>query len=106
MVLSYDISLFSEEYPTDVVFVSDPQLRRPDVQEIAEKVLEHGYAIMTGTVEAGTMSEMLLKEGKMSMQRFPVHLNYPQFKKVAMENSFGQIIIYHSKEFDCEKEIV
>lgn len=105
VVLSEEISLFSEENPTDVVFVSDPQLRRQEAQKIAEKVLTRGHAIMTGTVEKGTMSARLLAEGKMSMFRFPVHLNYPQFKKVAMENSFGQIIIYHSPEFDCEKEI-
>lgn len=106
VVLSGDISLFSEEHPTDVVFASDPQLRKAEAQEIAEKVLEHGYAIMTGTVESGTMSARLLEEGKMSMLRFPVHLNYPQFRNVAMNNSFKQIIIYHSPEFDCEKEII
>ena len=101
-----DISFYTEGQHTDVVFVSDPQLRSPEARIIAEQVLERGHAIMTGTVEEGTMSEKLLAEGKMTMLRFPVHLNYPQFKKVAMENSFKQIIIYHSKEFDCEKEII
>lgn len=104
--LTGDVFLYSEDQHTDVVFVSDPQLRSADARTIAEQVLENGHAIMTGTVEAGTMSEKLLKEGKMTMLRFPVHLNYPQFRKVAMENSFKQIIIYHSKEFDCEKEFV
>ena len=102
-----EIFLYSEEHQTDVVFVSNPQLRGTQAQEIANAVIENdGYAIMTGTTEPGTMSEQLLQEGKMSMCRFPVHLNYPQFCKVAMENSFGQIIIYHSPEFDCGKEII
>lgn len=101
-----DVSFYEEGQWTDVVFVSDPQLRSQEAGKIAAQVLEHGHAVMTGTIEEGTMSSKLLAEGKMEMMRFPVHLNYPQFKKVAMENAFQQIILYHSKEFDCEKEII
>lgn len=104
--LEGDVSLYSEEHRTDIVFVSDPQLKSKDAQLIASQVLKHGYGIMTGTVEAGTFSEALIDKGKMKMFRFPVHLNYSQFKKVASENSFKEIIMYHSKEIDCNKEFL
>ena len=73
---------------------------------IAEQVLKHGHGIMTGTVETGSMSEHLLKKGKMTMLRFPVHLNYSQFKNVAKNNMFHELIMYHSNEIDCNKEFI
>lgn len=103
---SGDIFLYEDGIPADVVFVSDPQLRSAEARMIAEQVLNHGHGIMTGTVETGSMSEYLLKKGKMTMLRFPVHLNYSQFKNVAMNNMFHELIMYHSNEIDCNKEFI
>lgn len=103
--LSKDIMLYDPEVDADVVFVSDPQLRSSEAKEIAVQVLEKGHGIMTGTVEKGTLSAMLIKEKKMTMIRFPVHLNYAQFRKVVSYNSFGCIIAYHTPMYDCVKEI-
>lgn len=82
-----------------VVFVSDPQLRSLGAQKIAKKVLsEGGYALMTGTVEKETYSEYLMRENKMAICRYPVHLNYSQYNKILSLNSFKRAIPYHSKE--------
>ena len=82
-----------------VVFVSDPQLRSLGAQKIAKKVLsEGGYALMTGTVEKETYSEYLIRENKMAIYRYPVHLNYSQYNKILSLNSFKRAIPYHSKE--------
>lgn len=81
-----------------VVFVSDPQLRSLGAQKIAKKVLsEGGYALMTGTVEKETYSEYLIRENKMAICRYPVHLNYSQYNKILSLNSFKRAIPYHSK---------
>lgn len=101
-----DIFLFEEGIHTDVVFVSDPQLGSADARIIAREVLKSGHGIMTGTVDEGTVSEMLIREGKMTMLRFPVHLNYLQFRKLAAQNTFKELIMYHSKEIDCNKEFL
>ena len=103
--LPEEIAVYDENSQADIVFVSDPQLRSENARRIAEQVLQDGHAIMTGTVEKGTLSESLLKEEKMTMLRFPVHLNYAQFKKVALHNSFKRIIAYHTPEYNCTKEI-
>ena len=103
--LSKNIMLYDTQLDADVVFVSDPQLRSSEAKEIAAQVLEKGHGIMTGTVEKGTLSERLIQEKKMTMIRFPVHLNYAQFRKVASYNSFGRIIAYHTPMYECVKEI-
>lgn len=82
-----------------VVFVSDPQLRSLGAQKIAKKVLsEGGYALMTGTVEKETYSKYLIRENKMTICRYPSHLNYSQYNKILSLNSFKRAIPYHSKE--------
>ena len=103
VILQGDVSLYMEGEKPDVVFVSDPQLKSPEARMIAEQVLEFGHGIMTGTTEKGTMSAKLIEAEKMTMLRFPVHLNYSQFCRVAANNTFKNVVIYHSKEFDCEK---
>lgn len=56
------LEVFGEDTKADIVFVSDPQLRKLPVQQTANQVLKQGYAVMTGTVEAGTMSDQLIRE--------------------------------------------
>ena len=93
--------------PLGIVFVSDPQLRSGSAQKIAEQVLAlGGMAVMTGTLEKGSYSENLFRQGKMVLLRYPVHLNYVQFEWLKEQNSFQQTIPYHSKEFSAKREIL
>ena len=93
--------------PQGIVFVSDPQLRSCAAQKIAEQVLSlGGMAVMTGTLEKGSYSEGLFRQGKMAMLRYPVHLNHAQFVQLKGKNDFQQAIPYHSKEFSAKREIL
>ena len=52
--------------PFGICFLSDPQLRAPEAQTLAEEFLAAGGRItMTGTPEHGSYSEALLQAGKM-----------------------------------------
>lgn len=89
-----------------IVFVSDPQLRSSAAQVIAEQVLSlGGRAVMTGTLEKGSFSEMLFSQGKADMLRYPVHLGYAQFRRLNEQNEFGRTVPYHSKDFTSERTI-
>ena len=98
-------------YPYDgqtqgIVFVSDPQLRSGVAQKVAEQVLTlGGAAVMTGTLEKGAYSESLFLQKKMTLLRYPVHLNHEQFERLKEQNDFRQTIPYHSKEFSAKQEI-
>lgn len=90
-----------------IVFVSDPQLRSSAAQSTAEKVLSlGGIAIMTGTVEKDSYSENLLRQGKMELLRYPVHLNHVQYEQLKEKNDFMQTIPYHSEGFSAKQEII
>lgn len=65
-----------------------------------------GMAVMTGTLEKGSYSESLFRQGKMELLRYPVHLNHVQFEQLKEKNSFTQTIPYHSKEFSARREIL
>lgn len=90
-----------------IVFVSDPQLRSEAARNTADQVLSlGGMAVMTGTLEKGSYSESLFRQGKMELLRYPVHLNHVQFEQLKEKNSFTQTIPYHSKEFSARREIL
>lgn len=90
-----------------IVFVSDPQLRSGAAQAAAARVLSlGGAAIMTGTLEKGSLSDNLFRQGKAKMLRYPVHLNKVQFERLKEKNSFSQTIPYHSEEFSAKREIL
>ena len=90
-----------------IVFVSDPQLRIVTAQKAAEQVLSlGGTAVMTGTLERGSYSEKLFRQGKMTLLRYPVHLNHAQFEQLKENNHFHLTIPYHSKEFFAKREIL
>ena len=81
-----------------IVFVSDPQLRSKAAQSVAEQMLKlGGMAVMTGTLEKGSYSENLFRQGKMALLRYPVHLNHAQFNRLKEKNDFRQTLPYHSK---------
>ena len=90
-----------------IVFVSDPQLRSDAAQNAAEQVLAlGGMAVMTGTLEKGSYSEYLFRQGKMVLLRYPVHLNHAQFEQLKGKNNFQQAIPYHSEKFSAKREIL
>ena len=89
-----------------VVFVSDPQLRSAAARSTAERVLSlGGMTVMTGTLEKGSYSEKLFRQGKMALLRYPVHLNHAQFRQLAAKNRFARVVPYHAKEFSFAQEI-
>lgn len=84
-----------------IVFLSNPQLRTDETKSLAQTALTNGgFAVMTGTVEDGTYSAHLLAQGSMELIRYPVHLSYPQYQRLASENHFSQIIPYHTPDFE------
>ena len=91
--------------PQGIVFVSDPQLRSTAAQSAAERVLSlGGMAVMTGTLEKGSYSDKLFRQGKMALLRYPVHLNHAQFGQLAAKNRFARVVPYHTKEFSFAQE--
>ena len=90
-----------------IVFVSDPQLHGAFARKAAERVLSlGGRAVMTGTLEKGSCSERLFRQGKMEFLRYPVHLNHAQFELLVRKNHFSATIPYHSEEFSAKPEIL
>ena len=87
-----------------VLFVSDPQLRNFGARELVCAVLEYGgRAIMSGTVERGSFSAQLVERGQMELLPYPVHQNRTQMRALAENNSFGQVIPYHSARLPAEQ---
>ncbi len=60
---------------------------------------------MTGTADHGSFSEQLILAGKMKMMRYPVHQNYDEYMSLAEKNSFRCTIPYHTKDYDCKREL-
>ncbi len=88
-----------------IVFLSDPQLRGK-AGERARILLEaEACGVMTGTPEAGSFSEELLKSGKMVFARYPVHLNEASCKRLLAQNQIKRAVRYHSTEFCYEDRI-
>ena len=92
---------------TGIVFVSDPQLHSDMARKTAEQVLSlGGMAVMTGTVEKGSHSELLLRQGRMKQLRYPVHLNSLQYRQLALNNHFSRTIAYHSTDFSEKQRML
>ena len=90
-----------------IVFVSDPQLRGEEARRIAKEALSSGgMAVMTGTLEKGSYSEALYRQGNMALLRYPVHLDHAQFESLKAKNDFAQTISYHSGAFSAGREIL
>lgn len=90
-----------------IVFVSDPQLHGSEARRTARQVLSPGgTAVMTGTLEKGSYSEELFRQGSMVLLRYPVHQNRAQLERLEAENAFRQTVPYHSGEFFAKREIL
>ena len=105
-----EISASVQQYcgqTTGIVFVSDPQLHSDMARKTAEQVLTlGGMAVMTGTVEKGSHSELLLRQGRMKQLRYPVHLNSLQYRQLALNNHFSRTIAYHSADFSEKQRML
>ena len=83
------------------------QLLTGEARRIAEPVLAMGcMAVMTGTLERGSYSERLLRQGRMKLLRYPVHLNHAQFERLKAANAFAETAPYHSPELSAAREIL
>lgn len=101
----FHVSLYNSNHDADIVFISDPQLRSPQSQRIVKQLLErNSLAVMTGSVETGTLSDELIKQGKMQFVRYHVHLNYTQYMNLKEQNCFDRTIPYHTAEISGERE--
>lgn len=101
-----EVGCINDSPTADIIFISDPQLRSEESQKLALGILKNdGSSIMTGTVEAGTLSDRLINESEMFSQRYPVHLNISQYEELKKQNNFTLTIPYHTKEFDVPREI-
>ncbi|MGN0620207.1 MAG: MBL fold metallo-hydrolase [Ruminiclostridium sp.] len=85
----------------DIIFISDPQLKSEKAKAIAGRIInDGGCGIMTGTVENGSFSHKLMQSGKMKFLRYSVHQNIAEYRRLADNNCFKQIIPFHSREID------
>lgn len=75
-------------------FVSDPQLRTPALEALARHFA--GAVLLTGTVEAGTGSARLQKEGLAVFCRLPVHCTDQEREALERVNAFGRVVPYHT----------
>ena len=97
-----DVSISRER---GIVFLSSPQLTGAAGKRAQEMVAQGALGVMTGTPDAGSLSEALLKSGKMTFLRYPVHLDAVQYRALVQQNQFEKVIPYHSPEFSCEQRV-
>ena len=83
---------------TGVLFLSDPQLRDPRDEGLARRWAQFGGLILTGSVEMGTGSFRLQREGYGTFCRIPVHCTDQEMLALERQNIFRQVIPYHSAE--------
>lgn len=88
-----------------IVFLSDPQLRGKTGERVREFLQAGACGIMTGTPEAGSLSETLLSSGQMLFARYPVHMNQRKCQEILDDNRIGKVVYYHSPDFHYERRI-
>ena len=82
-------------------FVSDPQLRAPELEALARRFA--GAVLLTGTVEGGTGSARLQKEGLAAFCRLPVHCTDREREALEGVNSFDRVVPYHTPAHPLEE---
>lgn len=88
----------TSEYP-EIYFISDPQLKYLKDAAFAEGIAELGGSIiLTGTVDDGSGSSRLLKDGKAEFHRFPVHCTDRDRTRLENKNYFKRVIPFHSSD--------
>lgn len=87
-------------------FVSDPQLKERANRQLADDVLAHGGSlVMTGTPEAGSYSDTLLRRGSMELLRCPVHQNETEYRALLRKNQIFRAIPYHTPDLPAKPEM-
>lgn len=82
-----------------IFFISSPQLNDPKPAELAKQLISKGgYAVMTGTVEGGTLSDEIIKTGHGEFIRYPVHQGINECNFLCGNNHFKSVVAYHTKE--------
>lgn len=82
-----------------ICFISSPQLSDHDSAETVKEFISNGgYAVMTGTVESGSLSEEIIKTGHGEFIRYPVHQGINEYKALCRNNQFDSATAYHTKE--------
>lgn len=82
-----------------IYFISSPQLNTSETAQLAEKLISNGgYAVFTGTIESGCLSEKLIKTGHGEFIRYPVHQGINECSELCKKNHFESVIAYHTKE--------
>lgn len=90
--------------PRAVLLACDPQLRGEAARELAGRVLDQGGALlMTGTPERGSLSERLVREGRMAMLRYPVHQRMADVDALRRENDLGTEVLFHCPELPARE---
>ena len=86
------------DYPpkSGFCFVSDPQLRRCELAEMGERFAHSGGIVLTGSVEQGSPAWKLMEEGKAQFARVPVHCTDQQRRELEAQNTFAQVVPYHT----------
>lgn len=90
----FPLPLTDQPPAAGLCFVSDPQLRTPALEALARRFA--GAVLLTGTVEEGTGSYRLQKEGLTVFCRLPVHCTDRERETLESINSFGQVVPYHT----------
>ena len=90
---------YSRKPDKGIYFISSPQLNTPEAAELAEQLISKGgYAVFTGTIESGCLSEKLIKTGHGEFIRYPVHQGFNECSELCEKNHFSSVIAYHTKE--------
>ena len=90
---------FDQNADKGIFFISSPQLNTPQTAELAKQLISKcGYAVMTGTIESGTLNEKIIKTGQGEFIRYPVHQGINECVSLCQTNRFKTAIAYHSKE--------
>lgn len=79
---------------TGFCFVSDPQLRAPELEVLARRYA--GAVLLTGTVEQGAGSFRLQRDGLAAFRRLPVHCTDQEREALERKNHFGRVVPYHT----------
>lgn len=82
-----------------IYFISSPQLNDPRSAELTEHLISKGgYAVLTGAVEKGSLSEKILKTGHGEFIRYPVHQGINECIALCRNNYFQSVTAYHTKD--------
>lgn len=83
----------------NICFVSSPQLNDSALAKLTEQLISKGgYAVMTGTIETGSLSEKIIKTGNGELIRYPVHQDIDECTALCRNNYFRSVTAYHTKE--------